>query len=83
MSLAESGKEKGDRELTVHASAAASVFLDRVINREPNLDLAQALAAEAAEFGDRPIGDFAPACIDERRRHLKSVIKSDQESAKK
>src|SRR5688572_120952 len=81
-SLAESGKERGDRELTGHASAAASFFLHRVMNRDPNLDLAQALAAEAAEFGDRPIGDFVPACIDERRRHLESVIKGDQGSTK-
>lgn len=81
-SLAESGREKGDPELADHANAAASFFLGRIMNRAPNLDIAQALAAEAAEFGDRPIDDFVPGCIDERMRHLESVTKGDREPTK-
>ena len=54
--------------------------------RAPQLDidgLTQALAAEAATNGNRPIGDFVPGCIDERMRALESIIKRDKRATKK
>jgi len=73
-SLAEEGREKGNRELATHASAAADFFLSRIADRAPQLDVARALADEAADIGNQPIGDFVPGCIEERQRYLKSVV---------
>src|SRR5919107_1438637 len=71
--MSNEGREKRDQERATHPNSAARFFLERVSRRAPQLDidgLTQALAAEAATNGNRPIGDFVPGCIDERMRAL-------------
>jgi hypothetical protein len=79
-SLAEEGRENGDRERAKHADAAAKFFLGRVRSRAPDLEITKALAAEAAILGNRQVSEFVPGCIDERMRNLKSTIENNAKS---
>ena len=76
LSFARDGQAAGDEERVLHSRNAAGFFLRRVAQREPALDVAQAMAALTREIGNRPTSDFAPACIEERMRVLE-VIKKD------
>jgi len=72
-----------DEKLSNYAYAAAAYFLGRVDGRAPNLNLDQAMAAEAALIGDKPIGDFVPACISRRMDRLRLITRIIEEKSNK
>ncbi len=81
--LAEDALAARNEKLSNYANAAAAYFLGRVDGRAPNLNLEQAMAAEAAVIGDRPMGDFVPACVERRLDRLSLITQIIEKRARK
>lgn len=81
-SLAEKGRTTNDPERVRHATSAARYFLDKIVSREPKLDVARAMAQLAAEIGHQPLSDYQPGCIEERQRGLETIINSQKRGSK-
>lgn len=79
--LAEDALAERNETLSNYAYAAAAYFLGRVDGRAPNLNLEQAMTAQADVIGDRPVSDFVPACIDRRRDRLRLITQIIQKKS--
>ena len=78
--MVDESRANGDQERARHATAAARFFIDRLVRREPKLDLTRAMAELASEIGHQSMSDYEPGCIEERKRSLEAIM---QDSGKK